>query len=42
MDIAKLKPFALNYTPKKAAKFVIELPAGKASGIKIDDVLEWQ
>ena len=41
VDIARLQPFALNYTPKKAAKFVIELRAGKASGIKINDVLEW-
>jgi len=42
VDIARnLKPFALNYTPKKAAKYLIELPAGRADSIEVGDVLEW-
>jgi len=43
VDIVKgLPPFSLGYSPKKPAKFFIELPAGKANGIKIGDSLEWQ
>jgi len=39
-----LKPWALNYTPKKAAKFFVELPAGtaRAKGIGIGDILAWE
>ncbi len=43
VDIVKnLQPFALGYAPKKPAKFFVELPAGKAKGIKIGHELEWK
>jgi len=43
VDIARnLQPFTPNYTPKKPAKYFVELPAGKATGIKIGDTLEWK
>ncbi len=42
IDIAKnLQPFSLGYSPQKPSKFFVELPAGKAKGIKIRDRLEW-
>ncbi len=42
VDVAcNLKPFALNHTPKKSAKYIVELPEGKASGTAIGDALEW-
>ena len=34
-------PFT-NYTPKKAAQYVIELPAKVSSAVKIGDRVEWQ
>ncbi|MFH1224825.1 MAG: DUF192 domain-containing protein [Candidatus Diapherotrites archaeon] len=39
-----LKPWALNYTPKKAAKYFVEMPAGTArgKGITLGDTLSWQ
>ena len=39
VDIAVLKPFKLNYTPKRKAKYLVELPAGKAKKISIGDRL---
>lgn len=43
VDIAKnLQPFTPSFTPKKAAKFLIELPAGKSKGIGEGHELEWQ
>lgn len=36
-----IKPFTPNYAPKKPAKFLIELQAGKASGVKNGNFLEW-
>jgi len=30
VDIATLRPWAFNYTPKKAAKYVVEMRAGTA------------
>lgn len=43
VDVAKgLKPFALNYTPKEKAAFLIELPEGYAKGIWVGDRLEWE
>ncbi len=43
VDIVKnLKPFALSFTPKKASKYFVELPAGKAKNISIGDKLEWK
>ena len=41
VDMAKMKPFALNYTPKKPAAFIVELPEEKANGISIGDRLEF-
>jgi len=41
VDKAALLPFTPNYTPKKPAKYVIELPKGKASGIKVGQKVEW-
>jgi len=42
VDKATLSPFIPNYTPKKAAKFVIEMPKGKAKVAKIGQKVEWQ
>lgn len=42
VDKATLHPWMLNYTPRQAAKYFIEMPHGKAEGIKIGDRLEWQ
>ena len=43
VDVAEnLQPFTPNYTPKKAAKYFIELPAGKAKGTHIGDEIEWE
>lgn len=42
VDIARnLKPFALNYTPKKTAKFIVELPVGSSEKIGLNDKLKW-
>jgi hypothetical protein len=43
VDIAKnVQPFTLGYTPKKPAKFFVELPAGLSKGIKLGHFLEWE
>jgi len=36
-----IKPWTINKTPKKAAKYVVELPAGKARDVKIGEKVEW-
>ena len=41
VEKAKLLPFTPNYTPKKAAKFVIEMPEGKTVKIKVGDEISW-
>lgn len=47
VDKVTLKPFGLknlrgiNYTPKKAAKFVIEAPVGVNKKIKLGNKLNW-
>ena len=42
VDIARnLRPFILNYTPKKAAKYIVELPIGLSEKIELDDKLKW-
>jgi uncharacterized membrane protein (UPF0127 family) len=41
VDKATLDPFIPNYTPKKAAKYVIEMPKGKAKMAKIGQKVEW-
>jgi len=41
-EIARLKPWRLNFTPRKPAKWLIELPAGKAKGLKAGWKLEWE
>ncbi len=40
--VRKLQPFTPSYTPKKPAKYLIELPEGKSRGVKEGHVLEWQ
>ena len=40
-EIARLNPWQLNFTPRKAAKWFIELPAGKAKGLKAGEKVEW-
>lgn len=37
-----LKPWILNATPKKAAKYIIELPQGKAKEILLGNQLVWK
>jgi uncharacterized protein len=41
VDKVTLPPFQPNYTPKKAAKYVIEMPAGKAKKVKIGSKINW-
>ena len=42
VDIARnLQPFKAGYAPKRPAKFLVELPAGKASGIREGHELQW-
>ncbi len=41
VDKITLNPFTPNYTPKKAAKYVIELPNGNAKKIKIGSKISW-
>ncbi|HNV01283.1 MAG TPA: DUF192 domain-containing protein [archaeon] len=41
VDKTTLTPFTVNYTPKKAAKYVIELPVKEAKVIKIKDKVSW-
>lgn len=36
-----LRPFVLSAVPKKAAKFIVELPAGKAKGTCVGHELAW-
>ncbi|MBN3037607.1 MAG: DUF192 domain-containing protein [Candidatus Diapherotrites archaeon] len=35
-----VKPWVLNVTPNKPAKYVVELPAGKAD-VKVGECVEW-
>ncbi len=42
VDIARnLKPFTLNCMPKKAARYIVELPVGSAEKIDLNDKLKW-
>jgi uncharacterized protein len=41
VDKVTLNPFTPNYTPKKASKYVIEMPNGKAKNVKIGNKIEW-
>lgn len=37
-----IKPWALNYTPQKPARYLAELPAGIAQAVRLGDQLEWE
>jgi len=41
VDVAVVNSFALNYTPKKPAAFLVELPVAKAKGVNLGDKLEF-
>jgi len=41
VDKATLNPWKLNYTPKKPAKYFVELPKGTANKIKLGEILKW-
>ena len=41
VDKKTLSPWTLNYTPKKAAKYFIELPAQRGEIVKLGDKLDW-
>lgn len=41
VEMARLKPFR-DYSPKKKAQYVVELPVGKIGKTKIGDVIEWK
>ena len=41
VDKTTVKPWILNYTPKQASKYFIELPVGKVN-VKIGDKLDWK
>lgn len=42
VDKTILQPFTPNYTPKKPAKYVIEMPSEKINKIKIGDNINWE
>jgi len=42
VDKTTLTPFILNYTPKKPAKYVIEMPKGKGKNIKLGQKINWK
>lgn len=42
VDKVTLNPFHLNHTPKKAAKYVIELPKGTTKSAKLGDKVTWE
>ena len=41
VDKATVQPFLPNYTPKKAAKYVVELPVGKAKSVRLGSKISW-
>jgi uncharacterized protein len=41
VDKVTLQPFTPNYTPKKPAKYVIELPEGRTKGLKTGTKISW-
>ncbi len=41
VDKATLKPWQLNYTPKKAARFIVELPEGTGKKVKLGSKVSW-
>lgn len=41
VDKVTLKPWLLNYTPKKAAKYVVESPVGTNKKVKLKDKISW-
>ncbi|MFH1390825.1 MAG: DUF192 domain-containing protein [Candidatus Diapherotrites archaeon] len=41
VDKTTLNPWILNYTPKKSAKYFVELPKETASKIKLGEKLKW-
>ncbi|MCX6800785.1 MAG: DUF192 domain-containing protein [Candidatus Diapherotrites archaeon] len=41
VDKATVQPFSPNYTPKKPSKYVVELPAGRAKGIRFGSKISW-
>ena len=41
VDKATLNPWKLNYTPKKPAKYFIELPVENGKKIKLGEKLKW-
>ncbi len=42
VDKTSMQPFNTNYTPKKPAKYVIEMPFGKAKSVKMGDKISWE
>ena len=43
VDLAlNLKPFSIGYAPKKAAKYFIEMPAGKGKEIALGEKIDWR
>ncbi len=42
VDKATLRPWILNYTPRLAAKYFVEIPKGLGGKISAGDVLEWK
>ena len=41
VDKVTLPPFQPNYTPKKAAKYVVEMPEGKAKKVRAGSTITW-
>lgn len=42
VDKVTLTPFTLNYTPKKKAKFVVELPVGTTKRVELGEKITWE
>ena len=41
IDKTTMTPWQFNYTPKKPAKYVVEMPKGKENVVLIGDYLKW-
>lgn len=41
VDKVVLKPFHPNYTPKKKARFVLEMPVEIHENIDLNDLIDW-
>lgn len=41
LEKAILQPWLLNFTPRQACRFVIEMPVQRAENVQVGDFLDW-